>query len=300
MASAIFPLGMDDSFFGVTGECPGCDTACKTWPWFLFTGFTVIFSAIFSKLWRLNRIVGSAKRFMRVKVEPRDVMLPFAALFLLNVILLSVWTATDPLVWQRISIDDLNTYGTCKPMDGTPAKVLGSFLCMVNLGALLLAEIQAYKARNISDHLSESKYLGLATICMFQMFIIGVPIMFLVQESPEAKYFVFSGIIFLICATMLLLIFVPKIILHRTASTRRPTARESVGLNVQLPNFTSNFQSSQFTPGQSSGFSGGNQQSDGKVSALSIGSGVDDDDMSTCKPGIYSLGVGSVFAGIIQ
>jgi hypothetical protein len=31
--------------------CPECDSACKTWPWLLFIGFTLLFSAIFSEVW---------------------------------------------------------------------------------------------------------------------------------------------------------------------------------------------------------------------------------------------------------
>jgi hypothetical protein len=51
MGGAIFPLGMDDNYFDKVGsDCPECDTACKTWPWLLFIGFTVVFSAIFSKV----------------------------------------------------------------------------------------------------------------------------------------------------------------------------------------------------------------------------------------------------------
>ena len=53
--------------------------------------------------------------------------------------------------------------------------VFGSLVIVVNISALVLANIQAYKARNISDHLSESKYIGIASFSMFQMFIIGVP-----------------------------------------------------------------------------------------------------------------------------
>ena len=52
---------------------------------------------------------------------------------------------------------------------------LGSLVIVVNISALVLANVQAYKARNISDHLSESKYNGIASFSMFQMFIIGVP-----------------------------------------------------------------------------------------------------------------------------
>jgi 7 transmembrane sweet-taste receptor of 3 GCPR len=167
-------------------------------------------------------------------VETTDVLLPFALLLSLNVILLSVWTAIDPLVWQRIPTGEFTSYGTCKPEDGTAAAVLGSLLGIVNVGALLLAEIEAYKARNVSDHLSESKYIGLATISMFQMFVIGIPVIFLVRDQPAAQYFVYSGIIFVICTAVLLLIFVPKIHFDQHPPPKATLGGSGDGLNVKL------------------------------------------------------------------
>jgi hypothetical protein len=40
-------------------------------------------AAVFSKLWRVNRVFHSA-HFQRVKVEVKDVMVPFVVLYLLN------------------------------------------------------------------------------------------------------------------------------------------------------------------------------------------------------------------------
>ncbi|CAB9502713.1 Gamma-aminobutyric acid (GABA) B receptor [Seminavis robusta] len=248
MASAIFPLGMDDDYFGkVDDECPECDAACKTWPWLFFVGFTIIFSAIFSKLLRLNKFIaqslkaGKATRQAKnIKVETKDVILPFAALLSLNVVLLTIWTVVDPLVWQRVPTGEFSSYGTCKPEHGTPAIVLGLFLGAVNLGALLLAEIEAYKARNISDHLSESKYIGLATVSMFQMFAIGIPVIFLVQDKPEAQFFVYSGIIFVICMAILSLIFLPKVHFDRHPPPKATIkGSKDFGLNLKLPKYGS-------------------------------------------------------------
>ena len=52
-------------------------------------GFSLTFAALFSKVWRLNRLMKSAASFRRVKVTTGDVMLPLVALLVLDVILLS-------------------------------------------------------------------------------------------------------------------------------------------------------------------------------------------------------------------
>jgi len=68
MGSAIIPLSIDDE----TGQ-RAADIACMCAPWLINVGFTVAFSALFSKTWRLNRILLSRNRFQRVKVTEKDV-----------------------------------------------------------------------------------------------------------------------------------------------------------------------------------------------------------------------------------
>ena len=55
-------------------------------------------------------------RFQRIKVTEKDVMIPFAVMFTCNVILLVLWTIVDPLKWERVQVDELNSYGRCAPV----------------------------------------------------------------------------------------------------------------------------------------------------------------------------------------
>ena len=164
------------------------------------------------------KLVKAAVECKRVTVRPKDVMKPFVVIFSSNVVLLSIWTAVDPPQFQRIQTDELNSYGTCKPYgtgsDGnmTATKVLVSLLAIINIGALFIAQVEAFRARYItSEILSESKYISLAIFGNLQVFLIGLPLMFLVEENPSAKYFVQVGIIFVVCVGILLLIFSPKV-----------------------------------------------------------------------------------------
>jgi hypothetical protein len=94
-------------------------------------------------------------------------------------------------------------------------------LAILNFIALVIVNVQAYKARNIHDELSESKYIGIATLSMLQIFIVGVPLLVIVYHDPNAYFFVMCGIIFIICTTILFLIFVPKIIRWKNPPKRR-------------------------------------------------------------------------------
>jgi hypothetical protein len=224
MGSAIFPLGIDDSLVSTRG----CDIACMSWIWLLPCGFTISFSALFSKIWRLNQLIEHSKKFRKLKVEVKDVLIPFAVMFTLNVALLLAWTLTDPWKWKRIYVDELNSYGTCKA-DGNTWVIYLSLITGINACALVLANWQAYKARNINMEFNESKFVTLAMASMLQVLLIALPLTFLVTENPTARLFVLSGIIFVISMSLLILIFVPKMTFRATKD--KTAFRQSVLTN---------------------------------------------------------------------
>lgn len=103
MGSALVPLSMDDNgdFF-----YPGIPESyaigvCMSGPWLAFVGFTVTFSALFAKTWRVVKFFRSPNAYGRIQVSERDVMGPFAVLFTLNVVILTTWTIVDPLTYIR-------------------------------------------------------------------------------------------------------------------------------------------------------------------------------------------------------
>ena len=55
MAAAIIPISMDE---GVAVSQSALDASCSMTPWFFSFGFTITFAALFSKLWRVNKVRG--------------------------------------------------------------------------------------------------------------------------------------------------------------------------------------------------------------------------------------------------
>jgi gamma-aminobutyric acid type B receptor len=101
MSSALVPLSFDDE-----GDPDSMTTTrsigiCMSIPWLAFTGFTVTFSALFSKTWRVNQFFHSSSAFGRIKVSEKDVLAPFAFLLTSNFIVLICWTVIDPLTYER-------------------------------------------------------------------------------------------------------------------------------------------------------------------------------------------------------
>jgi hypothetical protein len=208
LGSVIIPFGIDDSVATVAQ----CSAACMSIPWLIATGWAIVFSALFAKIWRVNIVYRNSLKFRRLKVSEWDVLVPFFVMFCLNCLILIIWTVLDPMVWLRYQQSDTESFGTCSVSTKATWKVCLSLLGIINGGALFMANFQAYQARNLQTEYSESKYIGMAMVMILQIIVVGLPLLFLVTQNPLANYFVRVTIVFVICFSILSLIFVPKIV----------------------------------------------------------------------------------------
>lgn len=109
------------------------------------------------------QLITCASRFQRVHLRPRDVMIPFGILLGLNCLVLVIWTAVDPLSWQRhvVEIDSYEriseTSGECLSNN---MSVYVGLLLGINGFALILALWQAWVGRGMTTEFSESKYIA--------------------------------------------------------------------------------------------------------------------------------------------
>ena len=213
LGSAMIPMSFDEKH----NSQRACQIACVSVMWLVCIGFTITFSALFSKTWRINRIFRRKQRFKRKQVKELDVLIPFVVLMSLNIALLALWTAISPIsytrqehegtdLWNRV----ISTYGGCVASGGSEA-IFGALLGVINIGLLVLSLVQAYKARSIQSEFSESKYIALSMLSLLQTCVIGIPILFLVRDQPQAFYMVGISMIFINCLSILLLIFLPKV-----------------------------------------------------------------------------------------
>lgn len=229
MASSLIPLSVDDSWPGHSQQ--GCNISCMAFPWLLSLGFTTTFAAMFSKTWRVNKIFRTNERYVRQQVSEKDVIVPFVSLLAANVLVLSLWTALSPLEYTRQThegTDDWNrvisTYGSCTSSQSLPYTLT---LTILNLGLLLVANIQAYRARSIQSEFSESRYIGIIMACMLQTCMVGFPIIFLVGENPQAMYIIMVFMIFATTMAILCLMFIPKVFFVRRYARTQLEAQQS-------------------------------------------------------------------------
>jgi len=110
-------------------------------------------------------------------------------------------------------------------------------LVLVNIGVLGFAVRQAYVARAISTEFAESEYIGKALVVIMLVCIVSIPVVIIVNDDPRAYFFVMMAIITVVCLSLLLFIFVPKIVFHRN----RDKAESIIsGTRQSLKKFISN------------------------------------------------------------
>ena len=105
--------------------------------------------------------------------------------------------------------------------------LLLSFWFAVNIILLIVSCLQAWEARDIKSEFAESKWIGLAVFSMSQGFLTGIPIVVAVaQEDPRTFYLTLTLLLFVICMAVLLLIFLPKVIIHARYRNMTPAEQK--------------------------------------------------------------------------
>lgn len=235
MGASIIPLSFDDK----VASTRGCDIACMSFPWLFVVGWCTAVSALFTKTHRVNRIF-HRPNFRRAKVTAADVMKPMAASVAASVLILSVWTVLDPLKWTR-DVEDTDIFGRWSESRGycTSDKALAYVIPVAVLcfSVLLFAMYEAYIARKISTEFAESEFIARAMSIMLVVGFLGIPIAILSDDDANASFFVRAAVIFVVCASVLFFIFVPKIRYHGTKD--KQSERAVVAASLQRRSKTS-------------------------------------------------------------
>ena len=138
--------------------------------------------------------------------------------------ILLTWQLVSPLQWEREVLDT-------DPWTGYPTESIGRCTsdhfgafagsCAAFIALCLVYALRiCYKTRNIPIEFSESKYIAMSIFFLFQLLILGIPILVIARENTDAYFMVMCLILFLMSFGTTLLIFVPKFVAHRRRSGR--------------------------------------------------------------------------------
>lgn len=205
------------------------DIACMMTAWFFFVGHIVMLSAMFTKLWRIDKVV----QFRRNnKVTVRNVLGPLVAVLVAMLAILVAWTVLDPWTWERVIVSELpyETYGECG----------NDRLCVFIgplMGLLIFAEgasaFFAWKTADMPDDLNDSGSMVLAIGTHLQAWAIGVPILAVLgNSSTNGTYLGRVLLIWIFSISSIACVVIPKVAraihLRRNPEVRRPKSRVSV------------------------------------------------------------------------
>ena len=199
------------------------DAACMAWPWLYFLGFSLTYSSLFAKLWRIRALFKSGQAFKRKVVRPKDVAVIIIIMVGANIAMLLTWQLLSPLTWHRTVIQKspLSSVGECKPNDKWGWFLLMPPICLEVL-LLIVALVVSYQVRKVPSSLAEKKWIAISICAIFEILLLSVPVLVISHNNTRAFYFVRVAVIFLQSFTVTSLIFLPKIyVLHFGEEARK-------------------------------------------------------------------------------
>jgi 7 transmembrane sweet-taste receptor of 3 GCPR len=120
-----------------------------------------------------------------------------------------------------VEVDDVNhvttvnSRGSCSMVDGPSIWAFVGPIVGIHFLLMVGTNIVLYSIRNMDDRYQEGKYVGLASLFVCEVLVIGLPVVISVNENPAAMFIVLSGIIALSDIGMLCFVFLPKIKFQR-------------------------------------------------------------------------------------
>jgi hypothetical protein len=212
ITSAVVPMSMQEPVSEI-----GLDISCMATPWLISVGFVTTFSALFTKTWRLNKLFRNSRNLRRVVIRPKDVVLPFIILMILNIVVMLAWTIEAPLIWDRRFLDiydkfgrSIESIGMCTPSENQHSTIYLSLIVVINISVLVFATYQAYVARKLPSEYSESTYIAIAMGSFLEAFVLGVPLLFTASSDPSTNFLIKSLLVAATSISVLLPIFLPK------------------------------------------------------------------------------------------
>lgn len=180
MASAIIPMGIQGGYRDIDDDISGVDAACMAGPWLFSLGFAMVFSALFAKIWRIQRVMRAAESMEVKKVEPKDVFSVMVVVILVQVIILTCWQVIDPLMWQRdVLATDFNGYPT-KSVGACQSDHILRYvtpLLVFDFLILAFALFLSFTSRNLPTEFQEGTWITASVLSIVQILLMAVPIL---------------------------------------------------------------------------------------------------------------------------
>ena len=254
LASTVIPMSMQEPL-----SQGSLDSWCMSIPWLASIGFSTAFSAIFTKTYRIQKLLHQSQGMQRTTLRARDVLWISGVFLLINVLILSIWTIVGPLEWHRVDVDNrdqfgrfVESYGACRASNKATIGFL-AVLVIFNFSTVAFATYQVYISRHIPSEYNESYYIALTMASLMELFLIGLPILFLVSDNPAADFVIKTILVCFCCCSILIPLFVSKLRVGKSARTNKDEMQLAWGTYLSATERVQQSSSPSQNDGQSQG-----------------------------------------------
>lgn len=169
-------------------------------------------------------------------MDYKDVFYIMIIVVALEMGILIAYQVLSPLMWQREVIEDIDGYsiesiGRCKSEHSYSWQCT---LVTFNVLCLFIALVLCWRTKDLPSDFSESNYIFLAVMFMFQILLMTVPVTAMVRDDPNVFFFIRMGGIALQNASVLMLIFVPKMRRIYIGEDTRTSIQNAIAIDMSM------------------------------------------------------------------
>ena len=182
---------------------------CQARPWLLMLNFVLIFGHLYAKAFRFLLVMKKRKKLSFRPIPDLYLFLCVFCYLMIFSIPCIVWTAAYPLDATR-SDDNPDNDKVNLICDGENSTAFLGVLLALGGVSLLIGVIVAFLNRGYHDFFSEATYIGYTMFTVCVTCCVVLPMLFILDDTPDAFYIVLMLGIFLSNAAVLVFMFFPK------------------------------------------------------------------------------------------
>ncbi|GAB5358576.1 hypothetical protein AAMO2058_000470200 [Amorphochlora amoebiformis] len=216
------------------------DVTCNLALWLHTIGFSIIYAAIFAKIYRSKRLMidtfdAKKRESIPLSAFPYYTMIPKIVLF--DIIILTIKMILDPLKYSRSCVNQHLHLPSCRSAGYCLSGNDYIFCCIIlSYHVVLLGWIlwMCYTVRKIPEEFAEHKWITALTISTVQVLVITPFLVEMTWDDPSA----YSGSLIVIISIktleVLIMLFIPKMIIMRERMTVSSVNIEDMLFNLRL------------------------------------------------------------------
>ena len=193
---------------------------CSGFTWTTQLGFTLIFSPLFAKSYRIYRIFGRRKLTV-IKLSNRKLFIGVVTAVLADIVVLSLWQGVSPtstaITKRYTDSEQLETNYTQCAYVGTGGKFFIA-VTVIKVVCLTAGVMLAFSTRTVQGDFNESKSTGLAIYNIVFALGLIIPLIIIIGATGDTLVILLLFCLAEIACVTLAVIFAPKLIAFLSAS----------------------------------------------------------------------------------